>query len=94
MDEDRVTGAATKLGGKVKDAVGGFTGDNKTQAEGKADQFSGELQNAYGSAKDTARQAAGSLGGQLDDILKNRPMVALLSAIGAGYVLARLMHRS
>ncbi|MGI4940103.1 MAG: CsbD family protein, partial [Janthinobacterium lividum] len=37
MDEDRIKGAATNIGGKVKDAVGGLTGDTKTQAEGKAD---------------------------------------------------------
>ncbi len=34
MDEDRFKGAATNVGGKVKDAVGGLTGDTKTQAEG------------------------------------------------------------
>ena len=52
MDEDRVKGAATNIGGKVKDAVGGLTGDTKTQAEGKMDQATGQVQNAYGSAKD------------------------------------------
>ena len=54
MDEDRIKGAATDFGGKAKDAIGGLMGDKKTQAEGKADQVSGQLQNAYGSAKDGA----------------------------------------
>jgi len=58
MDEDRIKGAATNVGGKVKDAAGGLLGDSKTQAEGKADQVSGELQNAYGSAKDAVREGA------------------------------------
>lgn len=93
MDEDRIKGSATDIGGKVKDAAGGLLGDNKMQAEGKADQMSGQLQNAYGSAKDTARDAADTLGEQVDSLLKERPMVALLGAAGVGYVLARLMHR-
>ena len=35
MDQDQLAGGAREFGGKVKDAVGGFTGDAKTQAEGK-----------------------------------------------------------
>ena len=93
MDEDRIKGAATNVGGKVKDAAGGLLGDSKTQAEGKADQVSGELQNAYGSAKDAVREGADTLGMQVDSLMKERPMVALLGAVGVGYVLARLMHR-
>ena len=93
MDENRIKGAATNFEGKVKGAVGSLGGDDKTQAEGKADQVSGQMQNAYGSAKDTVSEAADTLGSQLDSLLKERPMVALLSAVGVGYVLARLMHR-
>jgi len=92
MDEDRIKGAATNVGGKVKDAAGGLLGDSKTQAEGKADQVSGELQNAYGSAKDAVREQAGTLDAQVDSLMKEQPMVALLGAVGVGYVLARLMH--
>ena len=93
MDEDRVKGSATDIGGKVKDAAGGLLGDNKMQAEGKVDQASGQLQNAYGSAKDALSEGADTLGTQVDSLLKDRPMVALLGAVGVGYVLARLMHR-
>ena len=77
----------------MKDAAGGLLGDNKMQAEGKADQVGGQLQNAYGSAKDTLSEGADTLGAQVDSLLKDRPMVALLGAVGVGYVLARLMHR-
>ena len=93
MDEDRIKGSASDIGGKVKDAAGGLLGDNKLQAEGKADQVSGQLQNAYGSAKDAVSEGAETLGTQVDSLLKERPMVALLGAVGIGYVLARLMHR-
>ena len=93
MDEDRIKGAATDFGGKVKDAVGGLTGDAKTQAEGKADQASGQLQNAYGSAKDGAREAADTLEAQLGSFVKERPLTAMLSAAGIGSVLSRLTQR-
>ena len=93
MDEDRIKGSAGDIGGKVKDAAGGLLGDSKMQAEGKADQVSGQLQNAYGSAKDALSEGADTLGAQVDSLLKERPMVALLGAVGVGYVLARLMHR-
>lgn len=92
MDEDRIKGTATNLGGKAKDAVGGLLGDQKTQAEGKADQISGQMQNAYGSAKDGAREAADTLETQVSSFVKERPFVALLSAVGVGWVLSRLTH--
>lgn len=93
MDEDRIEGAATKMGGKVKDAVGGLLGDTKTQAEGKADQASGQIQNAYGSAKDAVREQAGSLGAQVETYARDRPLNALLIAGGVGYLLSFLIHR-
>ena len=93
MDEDRIKGAATDFGGKVKDAVGGLTGDTKTQAEGKVNQATGQLQNTFGSAKDAAREGAAAFGSELDSFMSEKPMTSLLIAVGAGYVLARLMHR-
>jgi uncharacterized protein YjbJ (UPF0337 family) len=50
MDKDRVEGAA-------KQAVGKVVGDAELQAEGKADQVEGKLQNAVGGLKDTLRKA-------------------------------------
>ena len=52
-DHDRVEGAAKNMGGKVKEATGDVTGDEKLKAEGKADQFEGKVQNAVGGMKDT-----------------------------------------
>ena len=93
MDDDRIKGTATELGGKVKDAIGGITGDSKSEVEGKADQVSGSLQNAYGSAKDSVRDTAGNVGGQIEEFVKAQPIVALLSAVGLGFLLARLSDR-
>jgi uncharacterized protein YjbJ (UPF0337 family) len=58
VDKDRISGAANKAKGAVKDAVGSATGDTKTQAEGKMDKAKGSAQSAVGGAKDAARDAA------------------------------------
>jgi uncharacterized protein YjbJ (UPF0337 family) len=57
MDKDRVGGAAKKVKGSVKEAIGKVTGDTKTQAEGAAEKTAGKAQSAIGSAKDTVRDA-------------------------------------
>ena len=54
-DHDRVEGAAKNMGGKVKEATGDVTGDEKLKAEGKADKFEGKVQNTVGGMKDTMR---------------------------------------
>ena len=41
--------------GKVKEAAGKVTGDEKLKAEGRADQVEGKVQNAVGGLKDTLR---------------------------------------
>jgi uncharacterized protein YjbJ (UPF0337 family) len=56
-DQDRIDGAAKNIGGKVKEAAGNVTGDEKLKAEGKADQLSGKVQNAVGGVKDSLRDA-------------------------------------
>ena len=57
MDKDRIAGSAKDFAGKVESAVGGMTGDAKTQAEGRAREAAGTVQNLYGQAKDAARDA-------------------------------------
>lgn len=54
-DHDRVEGAAKNIGGKIKEAAGKLTGDEKLKAEGRADQIEGKVQNAVGGLKDTLR---------------------------------------
>ena len=54
-DNDRVEGAAKNIGGKIKEAAGNITGDEKLKAEGKADQLGGKVQNAVGGIKDSLR---------------------------------------
>jgi uncharacterized protein YjbJ (UPF0337 family) len=57
-DHDRIEGAAKNIGGKIKEAAGKVTGDTKMQAEGKADQVEGKVQNTVGGVKDGLRDKA------------------------------------
>ncbi|WP_374391000.1 CsbD family protein [Brevundimonas sp.] len=54
-DHDRVEGAGKNLGGKLKEAAGKVTGDEKLKAEGRADQVEGKVQNTVGGVKDSLR---------------------------------------
>jgi uncharacterized protein YjbJ (UPF0337 family) len=54
-DNDRIEGSAKNIGGKIKEAAGKVTGDEKLKAEGRADQVAGKVQNAVGGLKDTLR---------------------------------------
>jgi uncharacterized protein YjbJ (UPF0337 family) len=61
MGKELVKGAAQKAKGAVKDAAGGLTGNEKLQAEGKADKAAGAGRQAAGDIKDAARKAADRL---------------------------------
>jgi uncharacterized protein YjbJ (UPF0337 family) len=56
MDKDRVEGAAKNVGGKVKEAAGKMTGDEKLKREGQAEQVAGKVQNTVGGLKDKLRE--------------------------------------
>ena len=46
--EDSARGKADKFKGRVKDAVGGLSGNPGLQAEGKVDQLEGEIEDTVG----------------------------------------------
>jgi uncharacterized protein YjbJ (UPF0337 family) len=56
LDKDRVEGAAKNVGGKIKEAAGKVTGDEKLKREGQADQVVGKVQNTVGGIKDKLRE--------------------------------------
>jgi uncharacterized protein YjbJ (UPF0337 family) len=60
MDKDRVKGKVSDLKGRIKRQVGEWTGDEKTQAEGAAEQVKGKIQNAWGKVKDAGRDVLDS----------------------------------
>lgn len=57
MHKDEIKGVGKRAKGAVKDAVGGLTGNEKMQAEGKLDKAAGKIQQKVGEAKDAARDA-------------------------------------
>jgi uncharacterized protein YjbJ (UPF0337 family) len=89
MSENRAEGAFQNVAGKAQDAVGGLTGDTKTQAEGKARQVFGKVQSAYGEAADQASDLAASASRSVEQ----QPLMALLISGVVGYMLGWLMHR-
>jgi uncharacterized protein YjbJ (UPF0337 family) len=99
MDENRLSGTAKNIGGKLEEGIGQVTGDTKTQAEGIARQVSGTAQDLYGQARDTASDIAGAARGtasSFEKLLRNtietQPYTSALVALGIGWLLGR-MHR-
>ena len=56
MDKDRIIGAGKQVIGAAKQVLGKLFGDAKLQADGKAEQVNGKLQNVVGGVKDTLRR--------------------------------------
>ena len=67
MDKDRIEGKMEDIKGRAKRQVGEWTGDTQTQAEGAMDQVKGKAQNAWGKAKDAARDSMDDANKQADE---------------------------
>ena len=57
MNSNEFEGAAKEIKGRVKDGIGGLTGDTGTQAEGKVDELAGKAQRKMGDVADAASDA-------------------------------------
>ncbi|RYG66972.1 CsbD family protein [bacterium] len=55
--EDKARGAGNETTGNVKQVVGQATGNDKLEAEGKAQELKGEAQSALGKAKEAIGNA-------------------------------------
>jgi uncharacterized protein YjbJ (UPF0337 family) len=53
-EKDRIKGTAKVVEGRVRNAVGGATGDTSEQVKGKAEEVAGKAQKAWGKAKEKA----------------------------------------
>ncbi|MGE5539721.1 MAG: CsbD family protein [Gemmatimonas sp.] len=82
MDENRVSGAARSVAGKVEETVGSVVGDAATEGRGMARQYMGDMQNMYGQAVDSVRSYT-----------NEAPLTALLVAGGIGMALGILLGR-
>ncbi len=71
MDKDRVEGKVEDIKGRVKRQVGEWTGDEKAQSEGAAQQVKGKIQNAWGKAKDAGREVLDQAKAPVDEKKKD-----------------------
>jgi uncharacterized protein YjbJ (UPF0337 family) len=74
MNSDNFAGTSKNVTGQIKEVAGKAIGDEQMQSSGIADQVSGNIQNAYGTARDFARErpiATAALAGVLGLALLN-----------------------
>jgi uncharacterized protein YjbJ (UPF0337 family) len=90
MDENRISGTARNIGGKIEEGTGALVGNTRTQVQGKLDQASGAAQDLYGQAADTARESAAGLDKWLRKTIETQPYTAAAVALGIGWLLGRL----
>jgi uncharacterized protein YjbJ (UPF0337 family) len=96
MDENRMSGTAKNLGGKVEEGFGRATGDAGIQAQGQMNQVEGAIQDMYGQAKDSAggatkavRKISDSLEHTIRDYIENKPYTTVAIALGLGWLIGR-----
>jgi uncharacterized protein YjbJ (UPF0337 family) len=88
MDEDRVTGTAKNVGGKIEEGFGRMTGNAQTQIKGQARQVAGAAEDLYGQAKD----AASGFTDVVRRTIEEQPYTAVAIALAIGWLLGRT-HR-
>lgn len=62
---DKLKGLANEAAGNIKQGVGNVTGNDKLQAEGKAQELEGKTQRTVGEAKDGVKNAADAVKSKL-----------------------------
>ncbi|HWG04839.1 MAG TPA: CsbD family protein [Beijerinckiaceae bacterium] len=104
MDENRVIGTARDIGGKAQESFGRIVGDATVQGKGIANQVQGTAQDLYGRARESAsnvvdaaatsasnmRRQASSYEGSLRHTIENQPYLAVVLALGLGWILGRM----
>jgi uncharacterized protein YjbJ (UPF0337 family) len=90
MDENRLSGTARNVGGKIEEGFGKATGDTDTQVKGKINQAAGAAQDLYGQTTDAARDAAGNLDGWFRTTIRTQPYTVAFAALGVGWLLGRM----
>lgn len=66
---DRTEGAAEKVGGKIKEAVGGVVGNEQMQAEGRAKAMQGEAKEEAAKAGERAKGAVHEAAGKVKNVV-------------------------
>ena len=79
-NKERTKGQLEELGGNIKQGLGNLTGNERMEAEGRAQELRGEERQAtakaIGSAKGTVQEATGSLKQGLGDLTGNERLEA------------------
>ena len=57
MNKDQVKGRAEDVKGKIKEAAGDLTDNERLRQQGQADQLRGKVQGTYGDAKEKVKDA-------------------------------------
>lgn len=99
MDENRMSGTAKNLGGKLEEGLGRATGDSRTKVQGQMRQAEGSIQDLYGQAVgaaedsiDAVRKMPGSLDDTIRHYIENNPYTTAGIALGLGWLIGR-SHR-
>ena len=62
LNDDELRGKADQVKGRVKDAVGRATGDERLRDEGAADEAAGKVQEGFGKARRKVGEAIEDIG--------------------------------
>ncbi len=89
MNDDRIEGTVKEFAGKAQATAGDVVGDAKTSADGRIREAAGQAQEYYGAAADQIR----GLSEELTDRIHETPLLAVLGALGLGYLIGRLSSR-
>jgi len=89
VDENRVEGTVREFAGKAQGVAGDILGDSKTSAQGRINDAAGQAQKAYGQASDQLK----GLADELTDRIHETPLLAVLGAVGLGYLIGKLTSR-
>ncbi|MBA3651520.1 MAG: CsbD family protein [Chthoniobacterales bacterium] len=99
MNEDRIEGAVTTMGGRAQKDLGDLTGDRKLQSDGLADQARGTGQNMFGGAQDALRSALDQAPPQVRETAdraiaaaRKSPILATLAVGAAGLIFAKIFR--
>jgi uncharacterized protein YjbJ (UPF0337 family) len=60
MSEEHIKGGLEKAGGRIKEAAGTLTGNERLKSEGRLDQVKGGAHQALGDVKDAAKDLLGN----------------------------------
>ena len=82
MNSEQLTGAFNRVAGKVQQAAGALTDDEKLKLEGAAREIGGKAKEAYGDAVDSVRTYA-----------ERKPFGTVAVSVGIGALIGMLLSR-